>query len=68
MDDVEDFEIDAKIVEGIFLKRNTRKAIGPDNICGRLLKSCAYQFSVAFSQSFTWTLQENTVPLSLLHI
>ena len=34
MDDVEDFdfETDAEIVEGIFLKRNTRKAIGPDNI------------------------------------
>ena len=36
--DVEDsdFEIDAKIVEGIFLKLNTRKTIGPDNICERL--------------------------------
>ena len=35
--DVEDsdFEIDAKIVEGIFLKL-PRKQIGPDNICGRL--------------------------------
>ena len=40
VDDVEDFYfyIDARIVEGIFLKLNTRKAIGPDNICGRLLK------------------------------
>ena len=64
VDDVEAFEIDAKIVEGIFLQLNTSKAIGPDNICGRLLKSCAYQFSVAFSQSFTWTLKENTVPFA----
>ena len=40
VDDVEGFYfyIDARIVEGIFLKLNTRKAIGPDNICGRLLK------------------------------
>ena len=64
VDDVEDFEIDAKIVEGIFLKRNTRKAIGPDNICGRLLKLCASQLSVVFSLLFTWSLKENTVPFT----
>ena len=64
VDDVEDFETDAKIVEGIFLKLNIRKAIGPDNICGRLLKSCASQFSVAFSQSFTCSLKENIVPFA----
>ena len=36
--DVEDFdfEIDANIAEGNFLKLNTRKANGPDNISGRL--------------------------------
>ena len=61
-DDVEDFEIDAKIVEGIFLKLYTRKVIAPDNICGRLLKLCASQLSVVFSQLFTWSLKENTVP------
>ena len=52
-DDAEDFEIDAKIAEGIFLKLYTRKAIAPDNVCGRLLKLCASQLSVAFSQLFT---------------
>ena len=60
-DDVEDFEIDAKIVEGIFLKHNTSKAIGPDNMCGRLLKSCVSQLSVVFSQWFTWSLKGNAV-------
>ena len=64
VDDVEDFETDAKIDEGIFLKLNIRKAIGPDNICGRLLKSRTSQFSVAFSQSFTCSLKENTVPFA----
>ena len=60
MEYVEDFEIDTKIVEGIFLKQNIRKVIGPENICGRLLKSCASQLSVVFSQLFTWSLKENT--------
>jgi len=57
---VEDFEIDARIFEGIFLKLNIRKVIGPENICGRLLKSCASQLSIVFSQLFTWSLKENT--------
>ena len=38
--------------------------LGPDNIWGRLLKSCTSQFSVAFSQSFTCSLKENTVPFA----
>ena len=63
VDDV-DFEMEAKIVEGIFLKLNTRKAIGPDNICGRLLKSCASQLSVVFSPLYTWSLKENTIPFT----
>ena len=58
VDDVEDFdfEIDAKIVEGAFLKLNTRKATGPNNISGRRLKLCTYQllsfllYSVSFSR------------------
>ena len=62
VDDAEDFdfEIDARIIEGIFLKLNTRKATGPD-IYGRLLKLCTSQLSVVFSQLFTWSLKENTV-------
>ena len=65
MDDAEDFdfETDAKIVEGSFLKLNTRNAIGPD-ICGSPLKLCASQLAVVFSQLFTWSLKENTVPFT----
>ena len=64
MHDVEDFdfEIDAKVVEGIFQMLNISKAISPNNICGRLLKLCASQLSIVFSQFFTWSLKENTVP------
>ena len=43
---------------------NTRKPTGPDNICGRLLKLSASQLSVVFSQLFTWSLKENTVPFT----
>ena len=74
VDDAEDFdfETDGKIVEGIFLKFNTRKAIGPYKICGRLLKLCTSQLSVVFSQfrpptwsmKVTWSLKENTVPFT----
>ena len=64
VDDVEYFEIDAKIVEGIFQKLDTRKAIGPDNFCGKLLKLCASHLSVMFSQLCTWSLKENTVPFT----
>ena len=42
------------------LKLNTRKAAGPDNICGRLLKLCTFHLSVFFSQLLTWSLKENT--------
>ena len=43
------------------LKLNTRKAVGSDNICGRLLKLCTFHLSVVFSQLLTWSLKENTV-------
>ena len=59
-----DFETGAKMVEGLFLKLNTRKQIGPDNICGRLLKLCTSQLSVVFSQLFTWSLKGNTIPFT----
>ena len=62
--DVEDFETEAKIAEGIFLKLNTGNAIGLDNSCEIHLKSCGSQLSVVFSQFFTWSLKRNTVPFT----
>ena len=47
-DDVEDFGIDAKIVESIFLKLNIRKAIGLTTSVEDL-KSCASQLAVVFN-------------------
>ena len=60
--DLDDSDIDAKTLESIFRRLNTGKAIGPDNICGRLLKSCASQLSVVFSKLFTLSVKENAVP------
>ena len=37
----EDFQIDAKTVESVFKGINSTKAMGADNISGRLLKTCA---------------------------
>ena len=61
-EDVNDFGIDAKIVEGIFHKLNTRISVGPDNVCGRRPKSCTSQLSIVFSKQFAWSLREKTVP------
>ena len=38
------------------------KASGPDNMGGRLLKSCSVQPSFVFSKLFSWLLKESKVP------
>ena len=58
----EDFEIDSKQVQTLFRKLKTKKAVGPDNICGRLLKACASELCCVFSRLFTWSLQDYCVP------
>ena len=37
----EDFQTDAKTVELVFKGIDSTKAMGPDNISGRLLRTCA---------------------------
>ena len=49
-------EIDGKVVESLFRKLKTKKALGADRISGRLLKTCASQLSYVFSKLFTWSL------------
>ena len=51
---LDDSDIDAKPVKYIFRRLNTRKATGPDDICGRFLKLCASKHSVVFSKLFTF--------------
>ena len=49
-------------VEPLFKKINPRKACGPDNICGRVLRHCAAELSIIFSQLFSWSLRDSVVP------
>ena len=48
----EDFQIDAKTVESVFKGINSTKAMGPDNISGRLLKTCASELCDIYSRIF----------------
>ena len=36
--------------------------MGPDNICGKLLKVCAWQLATPFSSLFQKSLDQHTVP------
>ncbi|KAK1797989.1 hypothetical protein P4O66_000750 [Electrophorus voltai] len=43
---------------------NTRKAMGPDGICGRVLKACADQLAPVFADIFNLSLTLGIVPSS----
>jgi hypothetical protein len=60
--DENDYEIEGEAVQSMFRRLNMRKAVGPDGISGRTLKWCAAQLCVVFSQLFTWSLRDCTVP------
>ena len=49
-------------MQSLFLRLNVRKAAGPDNIGGRLLRECAWQLSEVFCKIFNWSLDECSVP------
>ena len=57
-----DFEINANVVESLFMKLNVQKAAGPDSISGKLLKVCASQVCSVFANLFNWSLGECCVP------
>ena len=46
-----------------FKKTNPRKSMGPDNICGKMLKACAWQLATPFCTLFQKSLDQNYVPL-----
>ena len=58
----EDFQIDAKTVQSVFKGINSTKAMGPDNISGRLLKTCASESCDIYCRSFNWSLNECSIP------
>lgn len=57
-----DFKIDGKTVENVLRKINPRKACGPDNIGGRILRMCCEELSYVFSTLFSWSLRDCIVP------
>ena len=57
-----DCEVNSAEVQSLFSKLNIRKAMGPDGICGRVLRLCSEQLCDIFSKLFTWSLQTSTVP------
>ncbi|KAK1797973.1 hypothetical protein P4O66_000734 [Electrophorus voltai] len=48
----------------VFKRVNTRKAVGPDSICGRVLKACADQLAPVFTDIFNLSLTLGIVPSS----
>lgn len=53
---------DVGVVITVFKKSKNRKAPGPDNIGGRLLKECAEELGPIFYDIFAWSLQTQKVP------
>ncbi|KAK1797597.1 hypothetical protein P4O66_000790 [Electrophorus voltai] len=51
-------------VRRVFKRVNTRKAVGPDGICGRVLKACADQLAPVFTDIFNLSLMLGIVPSS----
>ncbi|KAK1784240.1 hypothetical protein P4O66_003729 [Electrophorus voltai] len=51
-------------VRRVFKRVNTRKAMGPDGICGRVLKACADQLAPVFTDIFNLSLMLGIVPSS----
>ncbi|KAK1797423.1 hypothetical protein P4O66_008792 [Electrophorus voltai] len=49
-------------VRSVFKRVNTRKAAGPDGICGRVLKACADQLAPVFTDIFNLSLTLGIVP------
>ncbi|KAK1803345.1 hypothetical protein P4O66_004125 [Electrophorus voltai] len=51
-------------VRRVFKRVNTRKAVGSDGICGRVLKACADQLAPVFTDIFNLSLTLGIVPSS----
>ena len=62
VNDTEVEEITPKVVQRELKKLNIRKATGPDNLSGRVLKACSEQLSGVFSRLFNLSISSNTIP------
>ena len=55
-------DIEPKTVEKFLLKTDPRKAPGPDNLDGKVLKECAEQLAAVFATLFNMSLRTNSIP------
>jgi hypothetical protein len=58
----DDSVIEESAVLSLFKHLNIRKACGPDNVCGRILRFCAEQLSFVFTRLFSWSVKDCVVP------
>ncbi|KAI3374499.1 hypothetical protein L3Q82_006318 [Scortum barcoo] len=61
----EPLRVTAAEVRKTLQRINPRKAAGPDNISGRVLKGCAYQLTEVLTDIFNTSLQQAAVPTCL---
>ncbi|KAI3362573.1 hypothetical protein L3Q82_001608 [Scortum barcoo] len=61
----EPLSVTAAEVRRTLQRINPRKAAGPDNISGRVLKGCAYQLTEVLTDIFNTSLQQAVVPTCL---
>ncbi|KAI3355174.1 hypothetical protein L3Q82_017873 [Scortum barcoo] len=61
----EPLRVTAAEVRRTLQRINPRKAAGPDNISGRVLKGCAYQLTEVLTDIFNTSLQQAVVPTCL---
>lgn len=59
------FSVSAEDVRRTLLRINTRKAAGPDNIPGRVLKDCAHELAEVLTDIFNTSLSQAVVPVCL---
>lgn len=57
--------VSAEDVRRTLLRINTRKAAGPDNIPGRVLRDCAYELAGVLTDIFNTSLSQAVVPVCL---
>ena len=63
VNDTEVEEITPKVVQRELNKLNIRKAKGPDNLSGRVLKACSEQLFGVFARLFNNQLKYHTCPV-----
>ncbi len=59
-----EIKVTSEDVKNVLKRINIRKATGPDNICGRVLKLCSEQLKSILSKLFQSSINQHIVPVS----